>query len=67
MEKPRLEETAPAPFLYCDVDVNPDTVELAGVKSFPTFVYYANGAEVCRRAIADTTKVCQWMKKLSPV
>lgn len=64
MEKPRLEEASTEfPFYYCDEVVNPVSSERAGINQFPTFVFYANGSEVARRMIADTTKVCQWIKK----
>ena len=64
MEKPRLEEAAAGlPFYYCDEVVNPDTIVKAGVRQFPTFVFYVGGVEVARRTHADTTKICQWIRK----
>ena len=66
MEKKRLEEAAyemSLPFYYCDEVVNRETIDYAGITSFPTFVMYTPKNEVGRRMSADTTKVCQWIKK----
>ena len=66
MNKKTLEETAAElnlPFYYCDESVNRDTIDAVGIRSFPTFVIYDQGSEKARREIADTVKVCQWMKK----
>ena len=66
MEKLRLEEASvDFPLYYCDEVVNPTMSERAGIKQFPTFVFYSKGVEVARRMNADTTKVCQWIKKQS--
>jgi hypothetical protein len=66
MDKKALEETAEEmglPFYYCDETVNRDTIDDVGIRTFPTFVLYEKGAEKARRVSADTTKVCQWIKK----
>ena len=66
MDKKTLEETAEEmgiPFYYCDESVNRDTIDAVGIRSFPTFVLYDKGSEVSRRVSADTTKVCQYIRK----
>ena len=66
MDKKMLEETAAElnlPFYYCDETVNRDTIDAVGIRTFPTFVLYDKGSESSRRVSADTTKVCQWIKK----
>lgn len=67
MDKVALEEAAKEmalPFYYCDQSVNPDTIEYANLLSFPTFVAYKSKNEISRRVSADTTKVCQWIRKI---
>jgi thiol-disulfide isomerase/thioredoxin len=67
MDKKTLEETARGlaiPFYYCDEVVNRETVERVGIKTFPTFIMYVPKQELGRRMSADTTKVCQWIRKV---
>jgi thioredoxin 1 len=54
---------AQLPFYYCDQTVNEETVEHCGIKSFPTFGLYKEGLCVSARRSADTTKVCQFIRK----
>lgn len=51
-------------FYYCDAELNPATVERAGVRSFPVFILYSRKQEIGRRAHFDTTKICQWIRKM---
>ena len=66
MEKPALDSTAlemAIPLYYCDETVVEGAAEIAGIKTFPTFVLYRPKEEVARRISADTAKVCQWIRK----
>ena len=70
MDKKALEEAAAAmalPLYYCDETVNRDTIEHVKVTTFPTFIMYNPRNEVGRRMNADTTKVCQWIRKIGQV
>ena len=67
MDKNALEAAAhemALPFYYCDHVVNPDTAVYVGIKQFPTFVMFNPKFEVARRISGDTTKVCQWIRKV---
>jgi len=67
MDKQALEEAAremSLPLYYCDEVVNSDTIQRVGIRSFPTFIMYNPQNEVGRRMNADTTKVCQWIRKI---
>ena len=63
MDKAALESASNIPLYYCDETVNIETIDHVGIRTFPTFVLYSKGVEVARRVSADTTKVCQWIKK----
>jgi len=67
MDKAELIATAKEmtlPFYYCDEVVNRETIDAAGITSFPTFIMFNPGSVVAKRNSADTTKVCQWIKKV---
>ena len=67
MEKSALDSTAhemAIPLYYCDETLIEGAAEIAGIKSFPTFILYRLKEEVGRRNSADTIKVCQWIRKL---
>lgn len=67
MDKKALQEAATEmalPFYYCDETVTPEVITAVGITTFPTFVMYGSKVEVGRRMNADTTKVCQWIRKI---
>ena len=66
MDKVDLEAAAKEvslPFYYCDEVVVPEAVTNCGITSFPTFVIYGRKEVLAKRVSADTTKVCQWIRK----
>jgi hypothetical protein len=48
---------------YCDQTVNDETITHCNVSAFPTFAFFNRGICVAARRSADTTKVCQFIRK----
>jgi thiol-disulfide isomerase/thioredoxin len=66
MDKAALDAAAAeigVPFYYADCGKHEDLIN-ESITSFPTFVLYLGPLAVATRNTSDTTKVCQWMKKL---
>lgn len=51
-------------FWKCDASVNDYTAGYAGVRKFPTFVYYMPGKELGRCASNNTETVQSWIQSL---
>lgn len=67
MDKAALAATAAeigVPLYYADCGKHEDLIN-ESITSFPTFVLYLGPLAVATRNTSDTTKVCQWMKKLA--
>jgi len=67
MDKAALDATATeigVPFYYADCGKHEDLIN-ESITSFPTFVLYLGPLAVATRNSSDTTKVCQWLKKIT--
>ena len=53
------------PIYYADYAENETFATTCDIKQFPTFVLYQGSIVISSRASADTTKVCQWLKKMA--
>jgi hypothetical protein len=56
---------ADIPMYYADYAENETFATTCGITQFPTFVLYQGSIVISSRASADTTKVCQWLKKMA--
>jgi hypothetical protein len=67
MDKAALDAVATEigmPFYYADCGKHEDLIN-ESITSFPTFVLYLGPLAVATRNSSDTTKVCQWLKKIA--
>ena len=53
------------PIYPCTMPITPRMRHSPQPVVFPTFVLYQGSIVISSRASADTTKVCQWLKKMA--
>jgi thiol-disulfide isomerase/thioredoxin len=67
MDKGVLEEASAErgiPIYYCDETVNPNTISLCNIRSFPTFCLFNDGKHVLSRSTSNAAMVGMWIRSL---